>query len=692
MKKKFLKVFALSALLLSAGGVVANNAFPMFGNDSAVKAEAAVGDTESITLFDGSVDTSISNNKLIEKGHASLIYDGFTYGSSTNSNIKGLASDKATSESIYFKFSIDVNYKLNSINLNYATNGGRVFNVCDSISSNNIVGTYTAKKTKSASTTINIDSTNELKDFYINVTKGSFTLGKVVINIEQTSEPVLVSSIDIKYNNVSVNSNTIEIDEGEDISLTASILPENATEKSIEWKIVGEDDNETDIATIDQNGNVKSNLKAGKVKVVVTSKDDSKTSSFVWINYKEIEKCKITLDYNDDINEAKVIVIPKNDILSEYVSDPIRNGYQFDGWYNGNDKFDINTVISSDLTLTAHWKKTLDAQIAVDNTNVSKQNQIVSEAFDLTQTKADDKYPTLEAKFGTWSVTEDPYILKTANSNLTGNKYGSDNTEAEDTRCMKSENKGTYTYSSSSSINTIKKGTILSFYLVRRNESNTASNTFEITSDNNTKLTFVANNESVDGVEDTTVYNVNKYNYTFIDDFSFTNNFSIKHSDGKTCIQAITFDYEKEDLTYDVSNSTLSMRLSASLPKDMFNGANSATLKTHIVPEGVEEKTQTKEISDLSKLEYTEGYYEFGIVIKDMPIAALDKQVTTYFEIIVGDETITTASRTTTFRELVQAYIDGYDNGNENIKAEVSEESYIMLNTLNAYGKSETNN
>ncbi len=37
--------------------------------------------------------------------------------------------------------------------------------------------------------------------------------------------------------------------------------------------------------------------------------------------------------------------------------DPVKDGYYFDGWYNGSKKFDFNTVIHSDTVLTAKWTK-----------------------------------------------------------------------------------------------------------------------------------------------------------------------------------------------------------------------------------------------------------------------------------------------------------------------------------------------
>ena len=37
--------------------------------------------------------------------------------------------------------------------------------------------------------------------------------------------------------------------------------------------------------------------------------------------------------------------------------DPTKEGFAFDGWYDGNTAFDFNTEINENLTLTAHWKE-----------------------------------------------------------------------------------------------------------------------------------------------------------------------------------------------------------------------------------------------------------------------------------------------------------------------------------------------
>lgn len=48
------------------------------------------------------------------------------------------------------------------------------------------------------------------------------------------------------------------------------------------------------------------------------------------------------------IAEGKTATAPEN---------PTKEGFEFDGWYNGDVKFDFATPITSDLTLKAHWKE-----------------------------------------------------------------------------------------------------------------------------------------------------------------------------------------------------------------------------------------------------------------------------------------------------------------------------------------------
>ena len=38
-------------------------------------------------------------------------------------------------------------------------------------------------------------------------------------------------------------------------------------------------------------------------------------------------------------------------------TNPVRSGYTFEGWFSGNSAFDFNSLVMSDLELTARWKR-----------------------------------------------------------------------------------------------------------------------------------------------------------------------------------------------------------------------------------------------------------------------------------------------------------------------------------------------
>lgn len=57
-------------------------------------------------------------------------------------------------------------------------------------------------------------------------------------------------------------------------------------------------------------------------------------------------------------------------------SNPTKAGYLFDGWYNGNSKYDFNNAISSDTTLIAHWNVVSAPKPSIKSLKNSKKSQI----------------------------------------------------------------------------------------------------------------------------------------------------------------------------------------------------------------------------------------------------------------------------------------------------------------------------
>jgi uncharacterized repeat protein (TIGR02543 family) len=76
----------------------------------------------------------------------------------------------------------------------------------------------------------------------------------------------------------------------------------------------------------------------------------------VWKNFKNIlpvETYMVT--YDTDNGEASVIKHVLPNTTDAPIATPSKTGYDFTGWYNGNELYDFDTPVTEDITLTAHW-------------------------------------------------------------------------------------------------------------------------------------------------------------------------------------------------------------------------------------------------------------------------------------------------------------------------------------------------
>ena len=117
----------------------------------------------------------------------------------------------------------------------------------------------------------------------------------------------------IPVTSVSLNKNKLEMVEGEAAQLTATVLPENATNKSVTWKSSTES-----VATVDQNGNIKA-ISGGYTYVYVITVDGNKIDSCeVIVTKKVIPVTGVTLDkdklglYEDETVQLIPTVLPEN--------------------------------------------------------------------------------------------------------------------------------------------------------------------------------------------------------------------------------------------------------------------------------------------------------------------------------------------------------------------------------------------
>lgn len=62
----------------------------------------------------------------------------------------------------------------------------------------------------------------------------------------------------------------------------------------------------------------------------------------------------VSFDYNGGVGTASEIVVTDGKTLTA-PENPTKEGFDFDGWFLGEERFDFETPITADITLTAHW-------------------------------------------------------------------------------------------------------------------------------------------------------------------------------------------------------------------------------------------------------------------------------------------------------------------------------------------------
>ena len=98
------------------------------------------------------------------------------------------------------------------------------------------------------------------------IKKSNITLAKETYSITVTTAPVAVRGI-------ALEKDTLSLREGRTATLTATVTPEDATNKNVVWS----SDNE-DVATVDQNGVVTA-VGRGEATITVTTEDGNKTAT-----------------------------------------------------------------------------------------------------------------------------------------------------------------------------------------------------------------------------------------------------------------------------------------------------------------------------------------------------------------------------------------------------------------------------
>ena len=133
----------------------------------------------------------------------------------------------------------------------------------------------------------------------------------------------------------------------------------------------------------------------------------------------------VAFNYADDITETAYVIADENKNYQISEPDkPARNGYTFLGWYNGDQLFDFNQTVSSNVVLTAKWSK--NVYIPTLPTTPTTQKPVIEPNADVTTSLSTDGTAlTIKANDG-YEITDVTVngVSKGAVTTLTGLKTG----------------------------------------------------------------------------------------------------------------------------------------------------------------------------------------------------------------------------------------------------------------------------
>lgn len=208
--------------------------------------------------------------------------------------------------------------------------------------------------------------------------------GNAVITVKTVDGSNLTATCQVKVNpilvsNITLNQASAELNIGENIQLTATVLPENADNKNITWS-----SSNTDIATVDANGKVTAKS-VGDANIIATSCDGTNVKAVCTIKVKPVLVERVFLNQSSATGrvgehfQLMAVVTPDNATNKELV------------WESSNEE--VATVYQGSVSLLALGDVIITAR-TTDGSNISASCQVtvvptLAESITLNQTIID---------------------------------------------------------------------------------------------------------------------------------------------------------------------------------------------------------------------------------------------------------------------------------------------------------------
>ena len=217
-----------------------------------------------------------------------------------------------------------------------------------------------------------------------------------------------------------MQGNLLTICNSRDFSKNANLTVKNASRVVATGVTISGGSYYCPVCAGDENGEIEGGSFYGPVTVRYQGSSEGRTPAYIsgGTFYDKLKGAHAETDYS--IQGHEVTYMDGEDVYAmQVVNDkasapdtPVKSGYRFVGWYNGNAKWDFDTPVTENLTLTAKWEKIHTSapsapryDVAVSDGahgSVTVSPKSASKGSTVTVTVTPDKGYTLE----TLSVTD----------------------------------------------------------------------------------------------------------------------------------------------------------------------------------------------------------------------------------------------------------------------------------------------
>ncbi|MGM9739706.1 MAG: Ig-like domain-containing protein [Candidatus Cryptobacteroides sp.] len=201
---------------------------------------------------------------------------------------------------------------------------------------------------------------------------------------------VKVIAVTVPVESVSLDITEAEMTEGEELTLEATILPENATAKTVSW--ISSDDN---IAAVDENGKVSA-LKPGKATITATAGDKSAECAVTVIKKVVLVQSVAIEPDNAEVTEGeslqlKAVILPEDatDTEVEWASSSpsvvtVNSGGLITGVKSGTAKVEVRMKSNHDIKGSCNVSVTQNSALKGILLNATEMNLEIGKSSTLT--------------------------------------------------------------------------------------------------------------------------------------------------------------------------------------------------------------------------------------------------------------------------------------------------------------------